>query len=76
MDLFQIEEFEPIFDLDTYIVPVNLTYYPIRAKENLLNHLAEHFMENLSDRCGRRTHDRRNHVVLRGGYRYPLRGTA
>lgn len=50
LDLFQIEELEPVFDLDTYIVPVNLTYYPIRAKENLLNHLAEHFMENLSDR--------------------------
>jgi len=50
MALFQIDDIDPVLDFNTYIVPVNITYYPIRAKENLLNFLADHFVENLSDR--------------------------
>ncbi len=50
LQLFQIEPSTPIDHLETYIVPVNLTYYPIRAKENLLNYLADHFVDHLSDR--------------------------
>lgn len=49
MDLFQIDDLDPVLDINTYIVPVNITYYPIRAKENLLNYLAEHFVENIPD---------------------------
>jgi esterase/lipase/1-acyl-sn-glycerol-3-phosphate acyltransferase len=47
---FQIEDPAPILARHTYIVPVNLTYYPIRAKENALSELARKFNENISER--------------------------
>jgi esterase/lipase/1-acyl-sn-glycerol-3-phosphate acyltransferase len=50
MDLFQIESIEPVLDRKTYIVPVNLTYYPIRAKENILSNLALRLVDDLPDR--------------------------
>ena len=34
----------------TYIVPVNLTYYPLRARENFFNRLADRLVETISDR--------------------------
>lgn len=50
MKLFQIDQLDPILETNTYIVPVNITYYPLRAKENLLNYLADRFLENVTDR--------------------------
>lgn len=50
MDLFQLESLESVLDRHTYIVPVNLTYYPIRARENILSNLATKFVEDLPDR--------------------------
>ncbi|MBF0225061.1 MAG: alpha/beta fold hydrolase [Desulfobacterales bacterium] len=50
MELYQIESIEPVFRRQTYIVPVNITYYPLRAKENLLSRLAGRFISTLSDR--------------------------
>jgi esterase/lipase/1-acyl-sn-glycerol-3-phosphate acyltransferase len=47
---FQIEDPTPLLARHTYIVPINLTYYPIRAKENALSELARKFNENISDR--------------------------
>mgnify|MGYP006290351203 FL=1 len=47
---FQIEAVAPLSARHTYIVPVNLTYYPIRAKENALSELARRFNENLPER--------------------------
>ena len=47
---FQIESIDEISKKPTYIVPVNVTYYPIRAKENILSNLASNFIENLADR--------------------------
>ena len=40
MDLFELDSLEPVLHRKTYIVPVNLTYYPIRARENILSKLA------------------------------------
>jgi esterase/lipase/1-acyl-sn-glycerol-3-phosphate acyltransferase len=50
MDLFQIESLEPVLERSTYIVPVNLTYYPIRARENILSKLALRLVDDLPDR--------------------------
>ena len=51
MDLFQIESLEPVINRYTYIVPVNLTYYPIRARENILSNLATRLVDDLPDRA-------------------------
>ena len=51
MHLFQIDSLEPVLNRSTYIVPVNLTYYPIRARENILSSLATRLVEDLSDRA-------------------------
>jgi esterase/lipase/1-acyl-sn-glycerol-3-phosphate acyltransferase len=50
MDLFQIDSLEPVLDRNTYIVPVNLTYYPIRARENILSKLALRLVDDLPER--------------------------
>jgi len=50
MDLFKLESLEPILDRKTFIVPVNLTYYPIRARENILSKLALRLVDDLPER--------------------------
>jgi esterase/lipase/1-acyl-sn-glycerol-3-phosphate acyltransferase len=50
LSLFQIESMESISKNSTHIVPVNLTYYPIRAKENFLNVLANHLAGDIPER--------------------------
>ena len=49
-ELFQIQDLEPVINGDTHIVPVNLTYYPIRARENILSSLAVRLVEDLPER--------------------------
>ncbi|HQO01163.1 MAG TPA: alpha/beta fold hydrolase [Spirochaetota bacterium] len=39
-----------IVDNDTCIVPVNITYFPIRAKNNLINRLAKKFFDKMPER--------------------------
>jgi esterase/lipase/1-acyl-sn-glycerol-3-phosphate acyltransferase len=50
LDLFQIENIESVLNQNTHIVPVNLTYYPIRARENILSNLALRLVDDLSER--------------------------
>jgi len=50
MDLFQIKSLDPVLNRSTYIVPVNLTYYPIRARENILSKLAMRLVDDLPER--------------------------
>jgi len=45
--LFGIEDLKPVISGKTFIVPVNITYYPLRAKENALSRLAELFLDKL-----------------------------
>lgn len=51
MDLFQLDTIEPVLGKNTYIVPVNLTYYPIRVRENILSNLAVHLVEDIPERA-------------------------
>ncbi len=48
---FGIEDISPVINSSLFIVPVNLTYYPIRAKENIVTSLARRFKEELSERA-------------------------
>jgi esterase/lipase/1-acyl-sn-glycerol-3-phosphate acyltransferase len=51
MELFQIDSLEPVLKRETWIVPVNITYYPIRARENALSRLASRMVKDLSPRA-------------------------
>ena len=50
MELFQIDSLEPVLKSNTYIVPVNITYYPLRAHENVLSNLFVHIVEDIPER--------------------------
>lgn len=50
LEKFQIEDLEPVIDGNTYIVPVNLSYYPIRAHENVLSSMAVRLVDDLPER--------------------------
>ncbi len=47
---FDAADVGKIISKETYIVPVNITYYPVRAQENALSKLAGRFMNNISTR--------------------------
>ena len=49
-EMFQIQDLEPVVNGQTHIVPVNLTYYPIRGRENILSNLAVRLVEDLPER--------------------------
>jgi esterase/lipase/1-acyl-sn-glycerol-3-phosphate acyltransferase len=44
MDNFRLDSLDPVLSQSTYIVPVNITYYPLRAQENILSELATYLM--------------------------------
>ncbi|MEA2059985.1 MAG: alpha/beta hydrolase [Thermodesulfobacteriota bacterium] len=50
VDIFEIKSPEAVFQKQTFIVPVNITYYPVRAKKNMLTSIALNLMEKPSDR--------------------------
>jgi len=50
LELFEIDDLKPVFETRTFIVPVNLTYYPLRARENILSDLAARLVEDLPER--------------------------
>ena len=41
--LFQIDDLAPVAAKKTWIQPINITYYPLRARENALSRLADRF---------------------------------
>jgi len=50
VNLYEIRSPEEVLKQQTFIVPVNITYYPVRAKENVLSRIALNMMENPSER--------------------------
>jgi esterase/lipase/1-acyl-sn-glycerol-3-phosphate acyltransferase len=48
--LFNLTASSDVNHQGTYIVPVNLTYYPLRARMNILNKLAKRFIEDLPEK--------------------------
>ncbi|MGD2029893.1 MAG: alpha/beta fold hydrolase [Desulfobacterales bacterium] len=50
MGRFQIDSIDGILDGNTCIVPVNVTYYPLRSHENALSKLASRFVDNVPER--------------------------
>jgi esterase/lipase/1-acyl-sn-glycerol-3-phosphate acyltransferase len=48
---FNLTSVSEISDQGTFIVPVNITYYPLRARVNVLNKLAERFVDGLPERA-------------------------
>jgi len=44
------DEAMALMQKETFIVPVNITYYPIRAKNNAMNKIADFFSGTLSER--------------------------
>ncbi|PKN37982.1 MAG: hypothetical protein CVU62_09715 [Deltaproteobacteria bacterium HGW-Deltaproteobacteria-2] len=47
---FDPADVDKIINKETYIVPVNITYYPVRAQENAVSKLANRFINNISTR--------------------------
>ncbi len=50
MDLLQIDSLEPVVNRTTWIVPVNITYYPLRAHDNALSRLAALMVKEIPER--------------------------
>ncbi|MCU0593072.1 MAG: alpha/beta fold hydrolase [Desulfobacterales bacterium] len=50
MGLFNLESLERVLGRSTFIVPVNITYYPVRARENILSDLARRLVDEIPDR--------------------------
>lgn len=48
--LFQISDLGPVLAGASWVVPVNITYYPLRARENVLSTLGDLFLKDLSPR--------------------------
>lgn len=51
LKLFDLERVEEVEDRRTVIIPVNITYYPIRARENIFLRAAKIMEPNLSERA-------------------------
>lgn len=49
-DLFNIDSMDKISSRQTNIVPVNISYYPVRTKENVLSKLAASVVDNIPAR--------------------------
>ncbi|MCU0560271.1 MAG: alpha/beta fold hydrolase [Desulfobacterales bacterium] len=49
-ELFQMDSVQAVLERRTTIVPVNITYYPVRARENVLSALAQRLVDNLAER--------------------------
>ncbi len=47
---FHPSQVDRIIEMETYIVPVNITYYPVRARDNAISRLVNRFVQDISSR--------------------------
>lgn len=47
---FNLESPEQVSHKETYLVPVNVSYYPIRSRQNALENLASYLMKDIPER--------------------------
>jgi esterase/lipase/1-acyl-sn-glycerol-3-phosphate acyltransferase len=50
MGLFNLESLDRVLERSTFIVPVNITYYPVRARDNILSELARRLVDEIPER--------------------------
>lgn len=50
LEKFEIDSIESVATGSTYLVPVNITYFPMRARENVLSELATRLVDELPER--------------------------
>jgi len=50
LDIFNIDSVDKVLEKKTYIVPVNITYYPLRSKENMISDLMTKYVDNITTR--------------------------
>ena len=50
MASFELDSIEQVLNRQTYIVPINITYYPLRFHENRFSMLLEKALDDLSER--------------------------
>ncbi|MGA1825635.1 MAG: alpha/beta fold hydrolase [bacterium] len=49
LEVFDLTSMEELTESDIFLVPVNVTYYPIRSKENAIERLASYLVKDLSE---------------------------
>ena len=47
---FELDDVEQVSKKPTYLVPVNITYYPLRVQENMISTLLNRALDDLSER--------------------------
>lgn len=50
IDMLQINSIDDISPAETNIIPVNISYYPVRVKENILNRLEDSMVDDVPKR--------------------------
>lgn len=50
LSLFNIQDVDSVLDCETFIIPVNITYYPIEPKVNALLSIVDRFVDGMTER--------------------------
>jgi len=72
---FHLLTLDPVLQGSTWIVPVNITYYPVRARENILVDIARRLVDELPERLIEELMTEGINAAFGGGHRHPLRET-
>ena len=50
MASFELDAIDQVSTKPTYLVPINITYYPLRVQENMISALLKKAIDDLSER--------------------------